>query len=148
MQRITTQRFVRKPLFVEVVRVTGANLDAVADWCQGQVLQDEVPGKGTSKKYVKVRVHHPRDPRQTKAFVGDWILYTDRGYKVYTNKAFLASFDPVEATTDESPKKEFPYEDGDTIVLGPECFVAKDGEVLNWKGQNYVPQGAVMEKAA
>lgn len=35
---------------------------------------------------------------------------------------------------------EYPYEDGDVIVLGPECFVSKDESVLCWKGENYVPQ--------
>jgi hypothetical protein len=34
----------------------------------------------------------------------------------------------------------YPYEDGDTLVLGPQVFVAKDGAVLNWRGTNYVPQ--------
>lgn len=34
----------------------------------------------------------------------------------------------------------FPYKEGDSIVLGPEVFVTQDGSVLNWRGQNYVPQ--------
>lgn len=34
----------------------------------------------------------------------------------------------------------YPYADGETLVLGPETFVAKDGAVLCWKGQNYVKQ--------
>ena len=92
---ITTQQFLRKPLYVDAVRITGANFDEIAVWCQGEVQADEVPGKGTTKKYIKVRVHNPKNARQTKAFVGDWLLYTERGYKVYTNKAFHASFDPV-----------------------------------------------------
>jgi hypothetical protein len=90
---IDTQKYVRKPLYVDAVRVTLENFDEVAAWCQGEVLQDEVPGSGTRKQYIKVRVHNPKNPRQTKAFVGDWLLYTERGYKVYTNKAFHASFD-------------------------------------------------------
>lgn len=36
--------------------------------------------------------------------------------------------------------REYPIEEGDVILLGPECFVSKDGSVLNWKGVNYVPQ--------
>jgi hypothetical protein len=35
---------------------------------------------------------------------------------------------------------DYPYEDGDVIVLGPETFVSKDGAVLCWKGENYTPQ--------
>jgi hypothetical protein len=34
----------------------------------------------------------------------------------------------------------YPYLSGDTIVLGPEIFVAQDHSVLCWKGSNYVPQ--------
>lgn len=89
---VTTTQYIRKPLCVSAVRVTGANFDEIVNWCQGEVHQDEMPD-GTSKKYIRVRVHNPKNPRQTKAFVGDWLLYTERGYKVYTNKAFHASFD-------------------------------------------------------
>lgn len=95
---IATTKFIRKPLFVDAVRITSANFDEIATWCQGEVQQDEVDGKGVGKKYIKVRTHNPKNVRQTKAFVGDWLLYTERGYKVYTNKAFHASFDEV---TDE-----------------------------------------------
>lgn len=91
----TTTRYIRKPLYVDVVRVTDTLFDEIASWCQGEVQEDE----STGKRYIHVRVHNPKNPRQTKAFVGDWILYTERGYKVYTNKAFLASFDEV----DEDP---------------------------------------------
>lgn len=105
---IVTQKCIRKPLYVDAVRITGDNFDEIVVWCQGEVQQDEVPGKGTGKKYIKVRVHNPKNPRQTKAFVGDWLLYTERGYKVYTNKAFNASFDealpPTQLPIDDSPQ--------------------------------------------
>lgn len=91
---IETTQYIRKPLYVAAVRVTGVNFDEVAAWCQGDIQQDEVPNNGI-KRYIRVRVHNPKNPRQTKAFVGDWLLYTERGYKVYTNKAFHASFDEV-----------------------------------------------------
>jgi hypothetical protein len=98
---VTTTRFIRKPLYVAAVRVTASNFDEIVDWCQGEVQQDEVPGKGT-KKFIRVRVHNPKNPRQTKAFVGDWLLYTERGYKVYTNKAFHDSFDEVQSSQEAS----------------------------------------------
>jgi len=127
---ITTTRYIRKPLHVDAVRITGRNIDEVAAWCQGEVLWEETPGgNGTGKKYIRVRVHQPKNVRQTKAFVGDWLLYTDKGYKVYTHKAFQLSFDQV------------PLQDSaDVITIAHECFVAADGSVLNWKGENYVPQ--------
>ncbi|HYQ97324.1 MAG TPA: hypothetical protein VEO92_03070, partial [Candidatus Nitrosocosmicus sp.] len=96
---ITTQRYIRKPLYVDAVRITAANFEEIAAWCQGDIQHEDVPGKGTSKKFIRVRVQNPKNPRQTKAFVGDWILYTETGYKVYTVKAFHAAFDKVEAET-------------------------------------------------
>lgn len=205
---IAAQKYIRKPLYVDAVRLNAANFDAIADWCQGEVMQDDRSGTGSSKKYIKVRVHNPKSPRQTKAFSGDWLLYTERGYKIYTNKAFHASFDLVEenqetedrferlealalltpfyidpdqgilteepadenakpldyeelveiiqteirsedrferleALAEQDGQPKYPYQDGDTLVLGPECFVANDLSVLSWKGVNYVPQGGI-----
>jgi hypothetical protein len=39
-----------------------------------------------------------------------------------------------------SPSREFPYQDGDITVLGPETFASDDGAVLSWRGVSYVPQ--------
>lgn len=96
-----TAKYVRKPLFVDAVQVTDENFGDIARWCFGEVCNiDETPVDKSqdiqpSKQYIHVRVHNPKNPRQTKAFVGDWILYTERGYKVYTTKAFQANFDLV-----------------------------------------------------
>jgi hypothetical protein len=94
---VATEKYIRKPLYVDAVRVTAANFDDLAQWCDGEVQIEELKESGGTRKYIKVRVHNPKNPRQTKAFVGDWILYTERGYKVYTNKAFRTAFDPVTA---------------------------------------------------
>jgi hypothetical protein len=97
-----TKRYVRKPLFVDAVQVTEENFEDIARWCFGDVNNiDETPVDRSTdvqptKQYIHVRVHNPKNQRQTKAFVGDWILYTERGYKVYTTKAFQANFDLVE----------------------------------------------------
>ncbi len=99
---IATEKYIRKPLYVDAVLVTEENFAEIAEWCQGEVRtsngDDPVsdPGINPSATYIRVRVHNPKNTRQTKAFVGDWILYTERGYKVYTQKAFRASFDPCE----------------------------------------------------
>jgi hypothetical protein len=93
---IVTKRYVRKPLFVDAVRVSQENFDEIAQWCQGNIRtngSESEEGSYPGARYIHVRVHNPRSPRQTKAFVGDWILYTPMGYKVYTHKAFEGSFD-------------------------------------------------------
>lgn len=134
---ITTQ-YVKKPLFVEAARITRRNFNEVAKWCEGHI-QTERPDapQNAGKKYIKIQTHNPINTRQTKAFVGDWLLKTDRGFKIYTHTSFLESFDEVAEL--EAP---YPREEGDTIVIGPGCFSAKDRSVLNWDGVNYVPQGA------
>jgi hypothetical protein len=97
-----TEKYVRKPLYVDAVQVTEKNFIDIARWCFGEIGNiDESPVDHTtevmpSKQFIHVRVHNPKNSRQTKAFVGDWILYTERGYKVYTTKAFQANFDKVE----------------------------------------------------
>lgn len=130
---IETQKYVKQPLIVDAVRITNGNFEDIADWCQGDILHDE-----GSKKYIKVRVHNPKNPRQTKAFAGDWLLYTERGYKVYTNKAFLASFDLVDESAIE--EKKYPFQDGDFTVLGPEIFTNASELVICWKGEHFIRQ--------
>jgi hypothetical protein len=101
-QTTITQKFVRKPLFVEAVRVTEENFETVARWCFGRICNiDETPvdmslDAEPLKQYIHVRVQNYKNVRQTQAHVGDWILYTEKGYKVYTTKAFQTNFDLVE----------------------------------------------------
>ena len=92
---LATTKYVRKPLYVEAVQVTPENFSQIAEWCGGEVVE-ESPTKNGRGNYIKVRVTNPMNARQSQAFVGDWILYTPRGYKVYTPKAFHNSFVPVE----------------------------------------------------
>lgn len=96
-----TQKYQRRPIYVQAVRVTEENFTEVAQWCQGGINMKH----GTTldnlrqdkTKFIKVRVINPQRVRQTKAYVGDWVLYSEyNGYKVYTNGAFENSFMPVE----------------------------------------------------
>lgn len=46
-------------------------------------------------------------------------------------------------------KREYPYEEGDFLVIGPECFTPiGDHSVICYKGENYVPQPAPKKKRA
>ena len=94
-----TQTYQRKPIYVEAVRVTEENFFDVAQWCQGGIVsgnngtQSLDALKKDKSKFIKVRVINPQRLRQTKAFVGDWVLYSEyQGYKVYTNGAFENAF--------------------------------------------------------
>jgi len=116
MSGIITTRYVRKPLFVDAVKITPDNFAHISSWCQGEIrsLEDDAQIKNYDELnpaeafYIRVRVHNPKNVRQTQARVGDWLLYTDRGYKVYTEKAFFNSFEVA------------PGEDqGHKVVAGP-----------------------------
>src|SRR3954462_6357296 len=100
---IHTKKYVRKALYVDAVQIAEENFAELAEWCQGEIRSNDdeelilTDGNSVDPKghHIRVRVHNPKNLRQTKGFVGDWILYTERGYKVYTQKAFKASFKPA-----------------------------------------------------
>lgn len=81
-----TTKFTRKPFEVDAVQVTTENIEDVAKWCQGEVTTED------GQQCIKVRVLRALNERQTKAFVGDWVLYAGTGYKVYIDRAFKKSF--------------------------------------------------------
>lgn len=90
-------KFVRKPQFVDAIEVTEENIAEVAEWCKGEVRTQQIlGGDGETEQYIKVKVHRPLTDRQTKAFVGDRVVYANKGYKVYPEKAFARTFDKVE----------------------------------------------------
>jgi len=88
---ITTITHVRKPLYVEAVQVTEENFAELALWCQGKIT--EPPSEKPHERHIHLQVANPMNPRQAQARVGDWILTSDQGYKVYTPKAFAKTFD-------------------------------------------------------
>ena len=95
---IKTERFARRPFFIDAVQVTAENMHDVAKWCDGEVRTTVRTPDGPDESYVKVRVHRPLNDRQTQAFISDWLLYAGSGYKVYTIKAFTKNFEPIAAT--------------------------------------------------
>jgi hypothetical protein len=137
---VTTKQFTKKPLHVEAVRITRNNFADVVKWCSGRVRTERSDApQNAGKKFIKIEAHNPINIRQTKAFVGDWILKTERGFKVYTHVSFTQSFDERQP---RGGQKSYPHMDGGFVVIGPECFAQHDGSVLSWKGTNYVPQNA------
>lgn len=89
--------YIRKPFKVHAVEVTEENMIEVAQWCNGD-LRKTPQGKtqSLSANFIAVRVARVTSPRQSQAFVGDWVLYAGTGYKVYTPKAFAHHFDLVQ----------------------------------------------------
>ncbi|MHA0288302.1 hypothetical protein ACXYX3_17855 [Mycobacterium sp. C3-094] len=45
-----------------------------------------------------------------------------------------------EGHPDRVLRQPYPFPIGDTTIIGPQCFAANDGSVLNWEGRNYILQ--------
>lgn len=96
---LSTTRATRKPFYVDAIRVTALNMQEVAEWCGGEIRKTapkpQIGGELGQKNYIHVPVEHASNERQTKAYVGDWVLRANGTFKVYTNKAYVNGFDPV-----------------------------------------------------
>jgi hypothetical protein len=96
--RMQTKKYARKAFFVEAVQVTAENMDEVAQWAEGTIQEDPEQSGSGPVKFIEINVHRPLNDRQRKAYVGDWVLSAGTGFKVYTNKAFLSSFEIANQT--------------------------------------------------
>lgn len=80
-------QFTRKPFIVEAVQVTAENMFEVAAWCKGEIKKAP-----DGKQYIKVEVARPMHERQTMAFVKNWVLSAETGFKVFGDKPFVHSY--------------------------------------------------------
>lgn len=96
---IKTVRYERIPFEVDAIRITDNNFHDVARWCGGNVIT--ILEDGVEKKCIKVRVRRRINIRQTRGFVGDWILRSNGGFMVYLDAAFSDCFQPV---VDDDPE--------------------------------------------
>jgi hypothetical protein len=87
---LNIQQYQRKPFTVEAVQVTLENMQEISDWCSGEVIVEKLGAKLI--QYIKVEVTHAISERQKKAFIGDWVLKTNTGYKCYSKRAFPSNF--------------------------------------------------------
>ena len=92
-----TTKYTRKTFDVDAVQVTAENMAEVAEWCSGKLGQDD-----KDQAFIKVKIHRPLSERQTRAYVGDWVLFAQNGFKVYTPKAFENGF--VLVPTEDAPQ--------------------------------------------
>jgi hypothetical protein len=94
-----TEKFQRKPFLVDAIQVTEENMEEVAKWCKGTITHTDPAIAEQLKKpvqtWIQVETQQPMNDRQKQAFVGDWLLYANRGFKIYAPKAFERTFDPV-----------------------------------------------------
>lgn len=101
--QLPTTHFVRKPFYVDGIRVTKENMEEVAAWCKGLLkeTQPKVKDKRPSP-FIEVDVHRPANERQRRAFIGDWVLEAENGFKVYTDAALRATFEVAVLNSDDA----------------------------------------------
>lgn len=92
-----TQKYIRKPMYVEAVQVTAENLLQVMKWCGGTAF-DQFEGPA----FIKVLGYRSK-LLPTKAFVGDWVLSGPHGFRVYSDTAFKKTFEQVPEVIGEWP---------------------------------------------
>ena len=83
-----TKRARRKDIYVDYVQVTSSNMADLAKWCKGKIRQTH-----SGAKYIYVDVLYPKEAKQSMAFVGDYLLSSDTGFKVYTERGFHKAFE-------------------------------------------------------
>jgi hypothetical protein len=114
-----TQRFVRRPFYVDAVQVTQENMEAVRKWSNGKIRQTSQEPKAS---YIYIHVRVPMTKKQTQAFVGDWVLRSVSGdgivsFKIYGdiafNKAFVnTALTPIRIIDNRVPVPAYAHADG------------------------------------
>jgi len=85
----------RKSFDVEYVEITKDNLNEVSVWCGGEVdLSDP------ENPFIRIKDKNAMNARQTKAFVGDYVLKSQSSFKAFSKKSFKRSFETTEEKFD------------------------------------------------
>jgi hypothetical protein len=92
---LKTKTFVPRSFPIEGIEVKADNIEEVAKWCFGDVRSGSKKKEGPVEKYIKIRVYRLQDKSESRAFVGDTILYFASGFKVFTRAQFEKSYQPV-----------------------------------------------------
>lgn len=119
---LKVEKFQKRPLIVEVVKVTERNMEQAAEWCRGTIETDD---KG--KRYIQVKVHRPLNDRQAMAYAGDRILYlSSTGFKCYQQRPFDKSFEPIpEGKKVSRSSKDGKFVTHDEVKAHPESTVTE-----------------------
>lgn len=136
---IKTEGYSRKTFHVAGVQITAENMEEVAAWCAGEIRTGKKVIRDDDNKivervevqFIKVDVHRPLNERQTKGYLFDWVLLSDAGFKVYTERAFGKAFE-IEKTRLQSakPLKTFSADEIDLQAVSldvPEITLTLEG---------------------
>jgi hypothetical protein len=87
-----TSRWVRKNSNVEAVRLNRAEIHKIAFWCGGTIMATDSGGReGAGTLFIQLPFKSNYN-KPNRAFMGDWILKDDDGFKIYSHEAFQNVF--------------------------------------------------------
>lgn len=95
---LVPEKFNRHVFAVEAVQVTEDNMQEIADWANGYVLTgmkllvDNKP-RNVTKDCILITVGDGEHMKESKAYVGDWILMRDDGWIIqYKDENFRKEY--------------------------------------------------------
>ncbi|QBZ73610.1 hypothetical protein SEA_ROSAASANTEWAA_46 [Streptomyces phage RosaAsantewaa] len=135
MKKIETKTYARKSFTVDAVQVTEENIRDVATWCGGTVAKKL---DDTGRLYIKLERVNVSYKRRTMAFVGDWVLVSSTGFKIYENKSFKGVFEPIDLTASQKFSK--------VHALVMDAMRRQDAETYNDTSSNATPYGEEIAK--
>lgn len=100
---VITAQFERCTFRVEAVRVTTTNLEQIAEWCGGRVV--DTPGYAVGRRHVQVPTGLEGNSI-ARAHLGNWVtcLVKARSFRVYKEKSFLEAFRGIMSETEKYAK--------------------------------------------
>jgi hypothetical protein len=67
------------------------DIEGIAKWCEGEIgVSHEVGGEGQT--YIQVDVKHLPPGPLNRAYVGDWIITNEIGYKILSDEEYRSIF--------------------------------------------------------
>ena len=80
---------------VEAVQVNSENAELIADWCDGEVLE-EISDVTEDQEARIIGVRVPFGPEgEVEALFGDFVMLADESFHVRSESAFLNRYEPV-----------------------------------------------------
>lgn len=89
MQGLGIEIWERNSFEVEAVQVTSQNIGAVALWTEGEVCRQQTHN---GRWYVLVDTVEYNRLKQTKVFVGDWVIKVQNQFKHYRNDSLRLAY--------------------------------------------------------
>jgi hypothetical protein len=139
---VTPIPYTKVPYNVDAVQVTATNFLAVARWCEGTItsISDhtevmDFAGLDPNEQYIKVNVRNPKNGRETRAYVNDYITHHERdGYRVVKSGFFNKAYTPLQTGIEKAMEVKDLVEGLGNPGVDPE-------DLLKAERETWIPEG-------